>query len=83
MMLSVTMPGVIGNYPEALAPVSFVDVLEVLLDLAGRLPLARLLRQVELCLCAIPTIGRAGRLGCAFANAGRSGADRQLAAHDR
>ena len=34
-------------------------------------------------LCQIPTLGRAGCLGRAAANAGRSRSDRRLAAHDR
>ncbi|MDE0877095.1 MAG: IS5 family transposase [Sphingomonas bacterium] len=38
---------------------------------------------MELGLCPLPALGRTGRLGCPAANAGRSGSDRRLAAHDR
>uniref|UniRef100_UPI0030C66CD0 IS5 family transposase n=1 Tax=Erythrobacter sp. Dej080120_24 TaxID=3024837 RepID=UPI0030C66CD0 len=38
---------------------------------------------MELGLCPVPALGRTRCLGCTPANAGRSGTDRRLAAHDR
>lgn len=44
---------------------------------------ARALRQMELGLCPVPALGRTRGLGWSAANAGRAGAHRRLAAHDR